>query len=126
MGSREPAMADPLLATTIERCPAATRARSSAESTCSAPPTASGPTGANGKATLSTLSTVSLRSRVPHDIGLLEAVRPLGADRTAGLRYCPGSIAADHGGAEFGELSRVLRRCGVVSPGALVLRREAK
>ena len=35
-------------ATTIERWPAATSARSTAASTCSAPPTASGPTGASG------------------------------------------------------------------------------
>ena len=35
-------------AITTERCPAATKARSSAANTCSAPPTASGPTGASG------------------------------------------------------------------------------
>ena len=41
------ATGDPSGATTRDVCPAAARARSSAERTCSAPPTASGPTGAS-------------------------------------------------------------------------------
>ncbi len=58
VSTHSPATTLPRQATTIERCPAATSARSIADSTCSAPPTASGPTGASAYATLTIVSLV--------------------------------------------------------------------
>src|SRR3982074_3299365 len=67
MEIRVPAICEPSSATTRDRCPAATKARSMCRRTCSAPPTGSLPTGAKGKATLSTVRLMCLgrAPRVP-------------------------------------------------------------